>query len=185
MKKNNIENSLENSDNNINETFSDNSEETNKKKIPEKKSNLSNNIVNIEKTNISRNKKSETNKLEELQAEKEKKEFLKQGHVVGRKSFEIRNKPLKRIRNNKSDQDLSISKLPFQRLVKDIVVKFDYKTPFRFTPQALQALHVSSEDYLIALFEDSYLCTLHASRVTLMKKDINLARRIRGDYYNK
>ena len=72
-----------------------------------------------------------------------------------------------------------------RELVKDIVVKFDYKTPFRFTPQALQALHVSSEDYLIALFEDSYLCTLHASRVTLMKKDINLARRIRGDYYNK
>jgi histone H3/H4 len=67
-------------------------------------------------------------------------------------------------------------------LVRDIVLNFTTDEPFRFTPQALQALHVASEDYLVGLFEDSYLCALHAKRVTLMRKDMNLARRIRGDY---
>ncbi len=128
-----------------------------------------------------RNKVMETQKLEDNTGN-EKKEFLKKGHVIGRKAFEIRNKPLSRLRNKKKrNEEFSIPKLPFQRFVRDITLEFDYKTPFRFTPQALQALHVASEDYLVALFEDSYLCTLHASRVTLMKKDLILARRIRGD----
>ena len=120
-------------------------------------------------------------KSEELLDINNKKDFLKKGHVVGRKAFEIRNKPLTRLRNSKKNDDFSISKLPFQRLIRDIAVTYNYRIPFRFTPQALQALHVASEDYLVALFEDSYLCTLHASRVTLMKKDMILARRIRGD----
>lgn len=131
-----------------------------------------------------RKKAAETQKLQENKenTKKEKKEFFKKGHVVGRKAFEIRNKPLTRLRNiKKKIDDFSIQKLPFQRFVRDITLKFNYKTPFRFTPQALLALHVASEDYIVALFEDSYLCTLHASRVTLMKKDIILARRIRGD----
>ena len=71
--------------------------------------------------------------------------------------------------------------MPFQRLIRDIVQGYS-EVPFRFTPQALLALHIASEDYLIGLFEDSYLCALHAKRVTLMRKDMNLARRIRGDY---
>jgi histone H3/H4 len=119
---------------------------------------------------------------ESKEAAEEKKRFYKAGHTVSRKSFEIRNKPLKRIMEKKNTEELCIRKLPFQRLVKDIVLAYNYEEPFRFTPHALQALHVASEDYLVALFEDSYLCALHAKRVTLMKKDMVLARRIRGDY---
>ena len=126
-------------------------------------------------------KKKNTNNEEEL-AEKEKQNFYNEGHTVSRKSFEIRNKPFQRIKNRKNLDELSIRKLPFQRLVRDIVLNFSTDEPFRFTPQALQALHVASEDYLVGLFEDSYLCALHAKRVTLMRKDMNLARRIRGDY---
>jgi histone H3/H4 len=121
-------------------------------------------------------------KSEEEEAEKEKQNFLKEGHTISRKSYEIRNKPYQRIKNKKNTQELSIQKLPFQRLVREIVVNFSTDEPFRFTPQALQAFHVASEDYLVGLFEDSYLCALHAKRVTLMRKDMNLARRIRGDY---
>ncbi len=129
-----------------------------------------------------RRKRSETKNLEEqLNTKKEKQEFFKNGHVVSRKAFEIRNKPLTRLRKVISRDDFSIPKLAFQRFVRDITLKYNYGTPFRFTPQALQALHVASEDYLVALFEDSYLCTLHANRVTLMKKDMILARRIRGE----
>ena len=144
--------------------------------------NKKNDNKNSEKFKINNNL--ENNKLVEIEAAQEKKEFLNQGHVVGRKSFEIRNKPLKRIRKEIFKQNFSIQKLPFQRLVKDVILNFKFETSFRFTTQALQALHVASEDHLVALFEDSYLCTLHASRLTLMKKDINLARRIRGDLRN-
>ena len=122
------------------------------------------------------------NSAENLEVIKEKKEFFKKGHIIGKEANEIRNKPFKRIKQLKSSEMLSIRKLPFQRLVREISYNFSFEDPFRYTPQALLALHVVSEDYLVALFEDSYLCALHANRVTLMRKDLNLARRIRGNY---
>lgn len=118
--------------------------------------------------------------LEQEQAVKEKKQFLKEGHVTSRQSFAMRNKPLQRVTHMRHVEEFCVRKLPFQRLVRDIVTQFTDE-PFRFTPQALSALHIGAEDYLIALFEDSYLCALHAKRVTLMRKDMNLARRIRGE----
>ena len=51
----------------------------------------------------------------------------------------------------------------------------------RFQSLALQALQEAAEAYLVTLIEDSYLCTIHAKRVTLMQKDMRLARRIRGE----
>ena len=51
----------------------------------------------------------------------------------------------------------------------------------RFQSLALQALQEAAEAYLVTLIEDSYLCTIHAKRVTLMPKDMKLVRRIRGD----
>lgn len=127
------------------------------------------------------NGKSEDDEEQDAEAaQKEKEKFLQKGHVVSRKSFEIRNKPIQRLKNM-GPEDMSLRKLPFQRLVREIVSEYSIDVPFRFTPQALQALQVASEDYIVALFEDSYLCALHAKRVTLMKKDMTLARRIRGD----
>lgn len=121
-------------------------------------------------------------KAEEDEAEKVKQEFLKKGHVISRKSFEMRNKPKKRALVKKKD-DFEIKKVAFQRLVKEIVMKYSPNTEYRLSLQAFNALHVACEDYLIALFEDSYLCALHAKRVTLMKKDMILARRIRGELH--
>jgi hypothetical protein len=48
---------------------------------------------------------------------------------------------------------------------------------------AVLALQEASESYLVGLFEDSQLCAIHAHRVTVMKKDMDLARRIRGEHY--
>lgn len=42
------------------------------------------------------------------------------------------------------------------------------------------ALQEAAEAHLVGLFEDAYLCTIHAKRVTIMPKDMQLARRIRG-----
>ena len=52
----------------------------------------------------------------------------------------------------------------------------------RFQSAAILALQEASEAYMVTLFEDSLLCTIHAKRVTLMPKDMALARRIRGDH---
>lgn len=50
----------------------------------------------------------------------------------------------------------------------------------RFQSTALQALQEAAEAFLVHLFEDANLLAIHAKRVTIMQKDIQLARRIRG-----
>ena len=51
----------------------------------------------------------------------------------------------------------------------------------RFQSQSLVALQEAAEAYVVSLFEDTNLCAIHAKRATIMKKDMELARRIRGD----
>ena len=51
----------------------------------------------------------------------------------------------------------------------------------RFQPSALLALQEATEGYIVGLFEDTNLCCIHANRKTIMRKDLDLARRIRGD----
>ena len=57
----------------------------------------------------------------------------------------------------------------------------DFKTDLKFQAAALLALQEAAEAYLVGLFEDTNLCGIHAKRVTIMPKDIQLARRIRGE----
>merc|ERR1711937_573599 len=86
---------------------------------------------------------------------------------------------LREIRKYQKSTDLLIRKLPFQRLVREIAQ--DYKSDLRFQSQALLALQEAAEAYLVSLFEDTNLCAIHAKRVTIMPKDIQLARRLRGE----
>lgn len=51
---------------------------------------------------------------------------------------------------------------------------------YRWRVDALEALQVACEDFLVGVMEDANLCAIHAKRVTIMPKDIHLARRIRG-----
>ena len=86
---------------------------------------------------------------------------------------------LREIRRYQKSTELLIRKLPFQRLVREIAQ--DFKTELRFQSSAIMALQEASEYYLVGLFEDTNLCAIHAKRVTIMPKDIQLARRIRGE----
>jgi len=86
---------------------------------------------------------------------------------------------LREIRKYQKSTDLLIRKLPFQRLVRDVAQ--DYKSDLRFQSSAVLALQEASEAYLVGLFEDTNLCAIHAKRVTIMPKDMQLARRIRGE----
>ena len=86
---------------------------------------------------------------------------------------------LRETRNFQKTTDLLIRKLPFQRLVREVATY--YKSDLRFQSQAILALQEACEAYLVQLFEDTNLCAIHAKRVTIMPKDMELARRIRGE----
>ena len=96
---------------------------------------------------------------------------------------------LKEIRRYQKSTELLIRKLPFQRVVREIandveVVPGHMIGKIRFQSDAIKALQEASEAYLVGLFEDSNLCAIHAKRITIMPKDIHLARRIRGEKEN-
>ncbi len=77
--------------------------------------------------------------------------------------------------------DLLIRKLPFQRLVCDIAQSFTIRGEVpRFQSTAVLALQEASEAFLVGVFKDTNLCTIHAKRVTIMNRDMQLALRIRG-----
>ena len=86
---------------------------------------------------------------------------------------------LREIRRYQKSTDLLVRKLPFQRLVREIAQ--DFRADLRFQGSAILALQEAAEAYLASLFEDTNLCAIHAKRVTVMPKDMQLARRIRGE----
>jgi len=81
---------------------------------------------------------------------------------------------LREIRKYQKSTELLIRKLPFQRLVRETAQ--DFKSDLRFQGTAVLALQEASEAYLVSLFEDTNLCAIHGKRVTIMPKDIQLAR---------
>ncbi len=96
-----------------------------------------------------------------------------------RKKYRPGQVALREIRKYQKGTELLLRKLPFQRLVKEVTERI--KPGFRFQSMALQALQEAVESYLVGLFEDTNLIAIHAKRVTIMSKDLQLARRIRGE----
>lgn len=86
---------------------------------------------------------------------------------------------LREIRRYQKSTDLLIRKAPFQRLIREIALSF--KNDLRFQSTAILAIQEATEMYLTGLFEDTNLCAIHAKRVTILPKDMQLARRIRGE----
>ena len=86
---------------------------------------------------------------------------------------------LREIRRYQKSTELLCRKLPVSRLIREIAQ--DFKSELRFQASAIGALHEAMEAYLVGLFEDTNLCCIHAKRVTIMPKDMQLARRIRGE----
>jgi histone H3 len=87
---------------------------------------------------------------------------------------------LREIRRYQKSTELLLRKLPFQRLIREVAQ--DFKQDLRFQSHAIAALQEASEAYLVRLFEDTNLCCIHAKRVTIMPRDMQLARRIRGEH---
>jgi histone H3/H4 len=88
---------------------------------------------------------------------------------------------LREIRRYQKSTELLIPKMPFQRLVREIVVDDMDKADIRFQSLAIEALREGAEAYLVRLFEQSNLLAIHAKRQTIMPRDMQLARRIHGE----
>ncbi|CAN6359668.1 unnamed protein product [Urochloa humidicola] len=86
---------------------------------------------------------------------------------------------LREIRKLQKTTQLLIPFAPFVRLVREITNDYS-KEVTRWTPEALLATQEAAEFHLIELFEVANLLAIHAKRVTIMQKDIQLARRIGG-----
>ena len=104
-------------------------------------------------------------------------EVRMQGRQVKPHRYRVGTAALKDIHHFQKTTALLIRRLPFQRLVREITQ--DFKTDLRFQSAAILCLQEAVEAYLVRLFDDANLCAIHARRVTIMPKDILLARRIR------
>ena len=67
---------------------------------------------------------------------------------------------LRQIRRYQKTTDLLTRKLPFYRLVREILQSFGLS--YCVTPGTVNALWEAAEAYLVGLFEDSNLCAIHA-----------------------
>ena len=85
---------------------------------------------------------------------------------------------LQQIRKYQKSTDLLIQKLPFRRLVREIAGNIDNQK--RFQESALQAIQEAAEAYIVSLLEEANLCAIHAKRVTIQPKDLQLSKRLRG-----
>nr|WGZ76184.1 histone 3.3-2 variant [Hofstenia miamia] len=85
---------------------------------------------------------------------------------------------VREIRRFQRSTELLINKSTFQRLVREI--GRELMPDVLFQSAAILALQEASESFLIGLFEDTNLCAVHANRVTISPRDIQLANRLRG-----
>ncbi len=88
---------------------------------------------------------------------------------------------LRDIKRYQKGTELLLRKLPFQRLVREIAVSG--KEGLRFQASAVLAMQEATEAHMVNLFADTCLCAIHGRRVTIMPKDIQLARRLRGERF--
>ncbi|KAG5843048.1 histone H3-like centromeric protein A [Anguilla anguilla] len=96
-----------------------------------------------------------------------------------RRRFRPGTRALMEIRKYQKSTELLLRKAPFSRVVREVCQTFS-KLHLRWQAMALLALQEASEAFLVRLFSDANLCAIHAKRVTLFPRDLQLARRIRG-----
>lgn len=69
-------------------------------------------------------------------------------------------------------------KAPFARLVREIVQARASLAEVRWQRAAIDALHAAAEAELVSIFQATQLGAIHAKRVTIMPRDIQLSRAI-------
>uniref|UniRef100_A0A915BUJ9 Histone H2A/H2B/H3 domain-containing protein n=1 Tax=Parascaris univalens TaxID=6257 RepID=A0A915BUJ9_PARUN len=101
---------------------------------------------------------------------------------IKKRRFRPGQRALQQIRKLQRSTELLMPRAPFMRLVREIARQVAPKqVDLRFQANAISALQEATEAYLTLLFEDTNLAAIHAKRVTIFPKDIQIVRRIRGD----
>ncbi len=88
-------------------------------------------------------------------------------------------KALREIKNYQRSTDSLLPRTAIRRMIKEITNRI--MPDARYSSGAIAAVQECIESYMVGLFEDTNLCAIHARRVTIMTKDMKLARRIRGE----
>ena len=109
------------------------------------------------------------------------KEFLQAGKVKKTRKYCPGTVALGEIWHFQKSTGLLIWKLPFSQLVHEIALEVG-RYDLHFQGSAIICLQEAAESYIVGLMEDANLCTIHAKRVTIMPKDIQLAHRIWGEH---
>ncbi len=89
---------------------------------------------------------------------------------------------MREIRKYQESSGFLIKRAPFQRLVRDVTTGL-FGNDYRFQNDAILALQEAAEAYVVGILSDTNICAIHAGRTTIMKKDMDLARRIRGERF--
>ena len=109
------------------------------------------------------------------------KEFLHAGKVKKPRKYWPGTAALREIWQFQKSTELLIQKLPFLQLVHEIALEVG-KYDLHFQGSAIICLQEAAKAYIVSLMEDANLCTIHAKRVTIMPKGIQIARCIWGDH---
>ena len=109
------------------------------------------------------------------------KEFLQAGKVKKTRKYWPGTVALQEIWQFQKSTELLIRKLPFSQLVHKITLEVG-KYDLCFQGSAITCLQEAAEAYVVGLMEDTNLCAIHAKRVTIMPKDIQLACCIWGEH---
>ena len=107
-----------------------------------------------------------------------------EGHTQSGRCCKYGRRALNEICFYQSTYNLLIRALPFSRLIRELLneARPSSVDSFRIQAIAVHVLQWAAEAYMVRLLEDTNLCALHARRCTIMPKDIQLARRIRGEH---
>ena len=125
----------------------------------------------------------QTAKAVKKQAAKPSKRVKAAGSAAGARKFKWRpgTVALRQIRKLQKGTNSLIARAPFARLLKAAAADSAAATRFRWERSAVAAAHEATEAWMVAVLADANLCALHARRVTVMPRDVHLARRLRGD----
>ena len=107
--------------------------------------------------------------------------FLQAGKVKKTRKYQPGTVALREIWQFQKSTKLLIRKLPFSQLVCKIALEVG-KYDLHFQGSTIICLQEAAEEYVVGLMEDANLYTIHAKRVTIMPKDIQLAHHIWGEY---
>ncbi|GAV54724.1 hypothetical protein ZYGR_0AS00460 [Zygosaccharomyces rouxii] len=127
--------------------------------------------------NVDRNRELERAQL------RQRRQRIRSSRKLSQKRRTPSDQALYEIRKYQRSTELLISKIPFARLVREVTEQFTTEEQqLRWQSMAVLALQEASEAYLVGLLEHTNLLALHAKRITIMRKDMQLARRIRGQF---